>query len=346
VIERSRGREGLAVSNLEHSGLPQELWPELGRIRIAVAVGVFILALFLAPGAEPVLVGFLGFCTAGFLGANIMSQRCPVERRVLLEKASMLMGLGLNTGLILASGGPNSPLLFLYVFPVFTYGFRLGGRGAYLSAFINSLTLLILLAWGWPALTVTNALAAGTVAGMMWIEAYAIEYIVRYITSQKEELTRLAWFDPLTGLLNRRALFQEVDRLLVGGIPFGLILLDLDGFKAANDQKGHLFGDRVLTAVAQGINGVIGDRGILARYGGDEFAVILEDSSAWIEEKVIEEIERVVKAIGTEYGVFLGISSGVANSPDDGITRNDLLYAADKRLYEIKYTHSCAGGRR
>ncbi len=129
--------DGLVMENVGHHGLPQELWPALGRIRMAAAAGVFTLAFFLLPGANVGFMIFLGLCTAVFAGVNYIAQHSPVEQRGSLEITSMLSGLGMNTSLILASGGAKSPLLFVYLFPVFTYGFRLGGRGACSSTLLN-----------------------------------------------------------------------------------------------------------------------------------------------------------------------------------------------------------------
>lgn len=342
-VERALNRsfrcgEGLPVEIYDVHRLPEELWPELGRLRLVLVAGICLLALFLAPNARLELMVVLGFCTAGFVAVNLIAQKCPKERRPLIEAISMLFGLGLNTSLVVAGGGAKGTLVFLYLFPVFTYGFRLGGAAAYSSALINSLALLALLAVDWSSLVLSDGLAVGTVIGLMWIEAYAIDYIVRYITSQSEELAQLAWYDPLTGLLNRRALFLEMDRLLGSGVPFTLILLDLDGFKAANDQKGHLFGDEVLKTIAEKMVGVVNGEGKVARYGGDEFAVIAENGKERSQE-IAESISQVIDAVGAEYGITLGVSSGLATAPDDAVAKEELLSIADERLYMTKNLH-------
>jgi diguanylate cyclase (GGDEF)-like protein len=111
----------------------------------------------------------------------------------------------------------------------------------------------------------------------------------------RHELVRLADEDPLTGLLNRRALTRELERrLAVGGIG-ALIVLDLDNFKDINDLRGHSAGDRVMRRFADLLRERLGRRHAVGRLGGDEFAVVLADTD---EDSAVEQAERLREAIG------------------------------------------------
>lgn len=156
-----------------------------------------------------------------------------------------------------------------------------------------------------------------------------------------EQLERQALSDPLTGLPNRRALLDHLRRLLADrqAEPVALILIDFDGFKVLNDERGHLFGDAVLQAVAQRLVQSVRPSDLIARYAGDEFAVVL----AGVEPRIAREVaERLRVAVGSspvmvgEEPVRLTISLGIAWAPQCGETPDALIRAADETLYLAK----------
>ena len=159
----------------------------------------------------------------------------------------------------------------------------------------------------------------------------------------EEQMTALAHRDALTGLLNR-AKFSEhlglcVSRLARYGSPFALLYIDLDEFKAVNDSRGHLFGDRLLIQVAARIHDVLRETDIAARLGGDEFAVLLttdcaRDMCAAIASRIVESIKRPFDIDGDT--ITIGGSVGLALAPDDGSTADEMLRNADMALYRAK----------
>jgi diguanylate cyclase (GGDEF)-like protein len=161
-----------------------------------------------------------------------------------------------------------------------------------------------------------------------------------------EEIRRLADLDSLTGLHNRRSfhelLAREVARARRYERGLALIMLDLDDFKRVNDRIGHLAGDAVLAEVAERLRSVVRSTDLPARIGGDEFAVILPESSH-------EEAEllagRIAKAVATEEIVNAGIlkiSAGVAElGPED--TATSLFELADNELYAVKGARKTRG---
>lgn len=156
-----------------------------------------------------------------------------------------------------------------------------------------------------------------------------------------EQLERQALSDPLTGLPNRRALMDQLRRLLLDRLvdQVALLLIDFDGFKALNDEKGHLFGDAVLQAVAKRLEQSLRPSDLLARYAGDEFVVVLPEIDPGVVVIIAERLRGAIADSPLLVGdqtVELTISLGIAIYPKDGETPDALLRSADEALYEAK----------
>jgi two-component system cell cycle response regulator len=160
----------------------------------------------------------------------------------------------------------------------------------------------------------------------------------------QRDLERLVASDPLTGLHNRRSLLdrlkQETERYARYRQPLALAMLDLDAFKPINDTYGHLFGDHVLRQVAETISHSVRTLDVAARYGGDEFAVILPQTEAQGALRVCERLLRNVSSLEVTQGkisVRVSLSLGLALYPGEGVASvEDLLRAADDALYRAK----------
>ena len=159
---------------------------------------------------------------------------------------------------------------------------------------------------------------------------------------QLQHQTRdLAHTDPLTGLANRRALDERIAALLAKGANapgFKLALLDLDGFKPVNDVHGHAIGDKLLCAIADRLRETIGAGGLVARQGGDEFAVLIPPHSPLHDAPLAERILIALARPHDIDGVALqvGASIGVAQWPEDGTDADALFEFADRALYQVK----------
>ncbi len=157
-------------------------------------------------------------------------------------------------------------------------------------------------------------------------------------TEAVDRLRRLAVSDPLTGLSNYRqlahALDVEIRRSSRTDRPFGVVLMDLDGLKKINDRYGHLVGSMALRRVAEALLGSCRGIDTAARFGGDEFALVLPetgDAAAWhVARRVAERVARDGEQPP------LSVSVGVAVHPRDGTTLEALLNAADRSLYDSK----------
>ena len=159
----------------------------------------------------------------------------------------------------------------------------------------------------------------------------------------ERRITLLAHHDSLTGLLNRTRFTEQlsinVARLDRYGTPFTVMFLDLDQFKGVNDSKGHMAGDRLLVEVAARMQTLLGEIDIAARFGGDEFAILLPDTGD--REAVGQLAARLVSAMREPFIIegdmfLIGASIGIAMAPSDGIRPDHLLRNADLALYRAK----------
>ncbi|TWB63582.1 GGDEF domain-containing protein [Nitrospirillum viridazoti] len=158
-------------------------------------------------------------------------------------------------------------------------------------------------------------------------------------------LIRLAEQDPLTGIANRRVLWEKGERLVArahqrGGM-LAVLMVDIDHFKAINDRWGHGVGDMVITRVAQTIAGVIRATDILGRVGGEEFAVALPDADAATVAAVAERVRQAVADLVVDPQTPLRCTVSVGRAIlAPGVDWAALVHAADQALYRAK-----AGGR-
>lgn len=155
-------------------------------------------------------------------------------------------------------------------------------------------------------------------------------------------MERLALYDELTGLPNRRFFFSELSRLFEQDVmenPSVVMLLDLDFFKTVNDTQGHGAGDRLLIEVAQRLVGTLQDGDIAARLGGDEFAILISpvldvDHIEAVAQRILNEIARPFYI--NEHEMQISTSLGLAWLPKDGHTPEALLKHADLAMYQAK----------
>lgn len=182
------------------------------------------------------------------------------------------------------------------------------------------------------------------IRGLGGLVALAMGICVFVVLRQRQALSLLAGFDPLTGLPNRRLFDDRLEQAIrrhsrkdaEGGVA--LIFLDLDGFKPINDKHGHKFGDTVLRIVASRITEAIRPGDTVSRWAGDEFVVLVEDAGEGAIIEMIERLrERIEQAIEIdEVAVRVLASIGAACYPDEASSAAQLLELADRRMYKNK----------
>lgn len=156
-------------------------------------------------------------------------------------------------------------------------------------------------------------------------------------------LKQLAHYDPLTGLENRTLITEQLNLRLAHckreKTQLAVLFLDLDGFKAVNDEYGHKIGDKLLVIVAGRLQRTLRDSDVSGRLGGDEFIVILESGAGELAPKqVAEKIKKSIRRPATidSITVQVSVSIGIACYPDDGDTVDVLMSISDTAMYADK----------
>jgi diguanylate cyclase (GGDEF)-like protein len=253
--------------------------------------------------------------------------------------------IGFLTVLVGLTGGLHSP---------FFLGFFLLVAGASLSVEGSAPVLLALVAGA------AYAFMSGWVAWIEGIDTLAVTWLVfnlvalgllAYIASAagneqrraREAALRLSRFDPLTGLFNRNYFFAvldgEVKRSARMGRGFALLMLDLDDLKPVNDTFGHQYGDRLLLGITEVLQRTVRSTDTAARYGGDEFVVLLPETDPDGAFVVADKLRRDIAALAIrvdERTVRTSVSIGLVTYPTDGANMEQLMSAADAAMYEAK----------
>jgi diguanylate cyclase (GGDEF)-like protein len=184
-------------------------------------------------------------------------------------------------------------------------------------------------------------------AAMMHAYSTNAHGAIQRLNRQTLQMTELAHTDSLTGLANRRWLLELLEREFLRARryrrPLSLIYLDLDGFKEVNDGFGHLFGDGLLRSAARSMQAVLRAADMLARIGGDEFAILLPETDLAGADKVVVKLRRALLSTTRPYGTALPpltFSAGICQLREADRTIDDLILRADEAQYLAK-----SGGR-
>jgi diguanylate cyclase (GGDEF)-like protein len=307
-----------------------------------LATSTIIAVTGLWPGTQPAIYALLA-CAGLFVlvvhdllpPASLGTAKFIVEGSVAITFATLL---------VLLTGGPASP--FFFTFPLLVGGAALvvSPRVTFALASIASLAYLLAIAppGSGPISQVTVATAGINLTALVLL-SYVAMVIAREQRHARDAAIRLSTIDPLTGLFNRTFFFAAVDREIARSARsnrgFCVLMMDLDELKTINDRNGHYFGDLVLRGVGEVIRSGVRRIDTAARYGGDEFVVLLPETDPTGAYVLAEKVRIGVTELDVPVGatrIESSISVGVVSYPHDGRTSDELLISADQAMYASK----------
>lgn len=267
-------------------------------------------------------------------------------RKQIIELTFLFVGLVLATWVVFGSSFhsqiKNYPLEYICLPFLIWAAFRFGRRKAATATCV----LAGIAVWGtlngfgpfYRESPNVSMLLVQEFIGIVAITSLAVGAEVSEHKRADERVQQLVITDPLTGLANYRRLLEalesEIKRCARSGRPFALLLLDLDGLKKVNDTYGHLAGSRALCRLAEVLRAHCREVDTPARYGGDEFAVVLPETESRQAQQIATRICERLAADGESPPI--SVSIGAAEFPEDGETIDKLLSAADRALYRMK----------
>ena len=345
-----RAAEAAVIGRLDgESGddeVPTETYDRVVRIVswiFLLATTVVVATTGLWPATEPAILVLLAFSglfivvVHDLLPPDTLGQaKFVVEGSVAITVATLLVAL---------TGGVASP--FFFAFPLIV-----GGAALVVSPPIT-VGLTAAAAIGYVLAVVAGSAAgslgpsAAAVVGVnltaLILLAYVAMVIARAQRRTRDAAIRLSTVDSLTGLFNRSFFFAAIDREIArsarSGRGFCLLMMDVDELKSINDRLGHFYGDRVLRGVGEVISRGVRQIDTAARYGGDEFVVVLPETDPTGGFVLAEKIRLGVNAIQVELpgaDPRPSLSIGVVSYPDDGRTADELIISADGAMYGSK----------
>jgi diguanylate cyclase (GGDEF)-like protein len=267
-------------------------------------------------------------------------------RKQIVELLLLFLGLSFTAWIVFGwrfhSEVKNYPLEYLCVPFLIWAAFRFGRRKAATATCVLAGIAIKGTVHGFGPFSVgdpnTSLLLVQVFTGIVAITSLTLAAEVSERKRAEERVRQSAVTDPLTGLANYRrfldALDSEVKRYGRSGRSFAVLLLDLDGLKKINDAHGHLVGSRALCRLAEVLRAHCREVDTPARYGGDEFAVVLPETSSMQAERIATRIRDHFVCDGES--PLVSVSVGSAVFPDDGETVEKLILAADRALYGTK----------
>jgi len=316
---------------------------------LALAALVLVWSRALMTQLWPVL-GLLGAFAAAivaFRARRFFPRR--TRTRLAIESWSMVIFI---TGVLWFTGKSSSPLLNLYLLPIILSAFTLGRLVTLLQVAVIAICHLLLAA-ATPGLDVISLAYASQAVGQLapfLLVAYLTTTLSADITEARERIENLAQTDALTGLFNLR-MFNEVWQREHGSAErdrgvYALLMIDMDKLKEINDAFGHEAGNSAITLVAQCLQRSIRNSDYAARFGGDEFTVLLPGASPEVADAVVKRVRHNVYKTTLDLRsrmIRCSVSIGVVNYPRDGRDMRELLSIADRKMYRDKELRRAPG---
>jgi len=286
-----------------------------------------------------VLVGFVGFVL-------LFRYARPFAKHTHFKLAfEILVMLAFLTAVLVFSGGARSPLVNLYLLPVITAALALGRRAAALVVALVCVcyALMGVLTEGLEGLDAQFAIAAVGALAPFVLVAFCTTLLVENINTAKSRIRALSERDELTSLYNMRAFARLADQVhdtaSRSDRHYSILMVDIEHLKIINDTYGHEAGSRAVSLVADALVRLTRSSDIVARYGGDEFIVLLSDVDKELAEEVAQRIRNVVFSTTLEVDVKMvriKANVGAASYPESGNNLQAVMAAADRAMYKDK----------
>jgi diguanylate cyclase (GGDEF)-like protein len=293
------------------------------------------------------LLGAFSVAIVAFRARRFFPKRS--RTRLLIESWSMVIFV---TGVLWFTGKSASPLLNLYLLPIILSAFTLGRLVTLLQVAAIAVCHL-LFAVATPGVDVLSLHYASQAVGQLapfLLVAYLTSTLTADITEARERIENLAHTDALTGLLNVRT-FNEVWQRAHAACErersvYALLLVDIDKLKEINDAFGHEGGNSAITLVAQCLQRSIRSTDHAARFGGDEFAVLLPGASPEVAEAVVKRVRHNVYKTTLDLRsrmIRCTVSIGVVSYPKDARDMRELMSIADRKMYRDRELRRAPG---
>ncbi len=318
---------------------------------LCLALAALVVVWSRAPTSQlwPLLALFCTFVVAivVFRSRRFFPRR--TRTRLLIESWSMVIFI---TGVLWFTGKSSSPLLNLYLLPIILSALTLGRLVTLLQVAVIAIFHLLLAAAA-PGIDVISHPYASQAVGQLapyLLVAYLTTALSADITEARERIENLAQTDSLTGLYNLR-MFNEVWQREHGSAErdrgvYALLLIDMDKLKDINDAFGHEAGNSAITLVAQCLQRSIRNSDYAARFGGDEFAVLLPGASPEVADAVVKRVRHNVFKTTLDLRsrmIRCSVSIGVVSYPKDARDMRELLSIADRKMYRDKELRRAPG---
>lgn len=195
----------------------------------------------------------------------------------------------------------------------------------------------------WSLIVLRKAADVSRTAISQIVDSEKLQDEIRQHEKVKQQIKEMAHYDLLTGIANRRLLESMINRSINRAKresgKVGFIAIDLDNFKPINDKYGHQAGDAILKHVASNLSNALRSSDLVARIGGDEFCIVLEDAvDKYMIEAMLSKLSEVISEpiMYFDHEISVEASLGYSQLPDDGDSMDSLMRAADMRMYESK----------
>lgn len=253
------------------------------------------------------------------------------SKRVTIGMTVLLAVVVVAIGYVDYISGPEIGFSLFYLGPVVAAAWYEGRR----SSLIVALTATI--CWFTADYLIKVSLGLSLWNGLTRLVIYtALGLLVATLREDRRREARLARTDSITGLPNSRAFHESIEKAIGQEVTVSAMIVDLDNFKRVNDLFGHPAGDAVLKRVAEALSRAVRATDVVARIGGDEFAIILEDIDEPACSVIAERIIAGIRSIAADYpGTALGGSVGVAFTRRHPAV-SELIKTADDAMYEAK----------